>query len=320
MASMIGDSLAVTVNASRFDPSLAEAYPVIAISLEVREKNIADAALATGKVLDTIGSSWTALRIDSALRGPVPGLVGPILARGRVLVTDTIPEYGRRTENGETIFGTQAKNIEHALQHGGVRNERRELIIADSQNDNDLRSLAKRCIRENLIPVDPGPLISMVVKEMLFDKTRPEPTIGKKNSRSLERVAFVIGSRDDMTMNQLRSMEHQGYPIKTLASRKVDDVSIFSFSLEREAEQVNDSFVDSLVDYDAIVLSGGATASFVLERSGFKHILNDGQVQPLISTGRIVGGRLDGKLVVLKGGFIGDENTYKTILGWLTKR
>jgi uncharacterized protein YgbK (DUF1537 family) len=97
-------------------------------------------------------------------------------------------------------------------------------------------------------------------------------------------------------------------------------VSIFSFSLGADAGLVDDSFVSSLRDYDAIILSGGATASFVLERSGFGCIVNGAQVQPLLSSGMVRGGVLDGKLVVLKGGFIGDENTYKTILEWLKQR
>ncbi|MDA4133060.1 MAG: hypothetical protein OK454_08050, partial [Thaumarchaeota archaeon] len=83
---------------------------------------------------------------------------------------------------------------------------------------------------------------------------------------------------------------------------------------------IDGSFVSSLRDYDAIVLSGGATASYVLEMSDFECIVNDAQVQPLLSSGTVRGGVLDGKFVVLKGGFIGDEKTYKTILEWLKQR
>jgi len=316
---MVNGSLAATVNLSRFDRRLAEEFSFIAINLEAREVSEEDATRFAREALDRIGDSWTALRIDSALRGSVAGLVGQLSLRGRILVTDTIPEYGRRTSDGKTVVGNRETDLDAVLEPVRSLIERRRVIVADSQNEADLRSLASRCVRENLIPVDPGPLVSLVVKERL-GVSQGSLTQTNAGRRPIEKVAFVIGTRDGMTMKQLQHMQREGFAIRPPASTEAADVSIFSFSLDTNAELIDGSFVSSLRDYDAIVLSGGATASYVLEMSDFECIVNDAQVQPLLSSGTVRGGVLDGKFVVLKGGFIGDEKTYKTILKWLKQR
>jgi uncharacterized protein YgbK (DUF1537 family) len=242
------------------------------------------------------------------------------VSRGRVLLTDTIPEYGRRTSDGKTIVGSQEKDLNSVLEPVRRSWGRDMVLIADSQSESDLRALASRCVREDLIPVDPGPLVSLVVKARLRGSTARTGSDAGPDPREIEKVAFVIGTRDGMTQKQLHFMEKEGFAIRRPASIDAADVNVFSFSLEVDAKLIDDSFVNSLRDYDAIVLSGGATANFVLEMSDFGCIVNGAQMQPLLSTGTVRGGVLDGKLVVLKGGFIGHENTYKMILQWLKQR
>jgi uncharacterized protein YgbK (DUF1537 family) len=89
--------------------------------------------------------------------------------------------------------------------------------------------------------------------------------------------------------------------------------------VEKDGVLVTGEFLQFLADYDALVWSGGATANYILARSGFRYLVSDEQVQPLVSSASVKGGLFDGKRVVLKGGFIGDDNTYKTILDWLRK-
>lgn len=316
VASMVDGSLAVTVSLSRFKPSLADEFPFIAISLESRDEDDEKAVHLAEDALEHIGRSWTALRIDSALRGNVRGMVGKLSERGRVLVTDTIPEYGRYTKGGKTYVDNQGRDLNALLETvpGG------RVVVADSETVADLSALASRCTREGMIPADPGPLVSLVVKDRLRFSGKVPKSHERGGGSPIEKVAFVIGTRDGMTLKQLRHIELEGFIVRPPKSEEAAEVSIFAFSLDNEARLVDDSFVDSLRDYDAIVLSGGATASFVLDKSRFDCIVNGAQVQPLLSTGTVRGGILDGTLVVLKGGFIGDEKTYKTILEWLKQR
>jgi D-threonate/D-erythronate kinase len=314
VASMVDGSISATINLSSFDSKAARGFSCIAINLEARERGKPEVSRLARDALGSIGGSWAALRIDSALRSAIVELLQPLLSRGKILITDTIPEYGRRTINGRTIIENRETNLWQMLEElRGLRDSR--IAIADSQTESDLRSLAAKCINEDWIPVDPGPLISMVVKErqhLLKSEKRTGPGIGHTG-----KVAYVIGTKDGTTFSQLNYMRRLGFKIRRPGDPETARVCIFTLDLRHESILIEDAFVKSLQDYDALVLSGGATASFLLEKANFDYIVNHPQLQPLVSCGTVKGGLFDGKLIILKGGFIGDEKTYKTILDWL---
>jgi uncharacterized protein YgbK (DUF1537 family) len=315
VASMVDHSVAVTVNLDRFDTRLTEEFACIVLNLEIRESSQIEAARKLSLALDAVGESPVALRIDSALRGHVRMLVEAMLQRGPVMVTDTIPDYGRSTQSGKTVVGAQKKDIGLLLGPLGRKWRNRSITIADSETYEDLNRLALTCIEDDLIPIDPGLLVATVARTRLGLGTRTPSSSRTKASK----VAFVVGTRDPRTMEQVRHMRRLGFPIQKPAVNRTEDVDLFSFSMEKEKGIVTLPFLKHLAEYDALVLSGGATANYVLKRSDFGYLQNDGQVQPLVSSGIVKGGLLDGKRVVLKGGFIGDEKTYKTILDWLRK-
>ncbi|MDA4113451.1 MAG: hypothetical protein OK474_05330 [Thaumarchaeota archaeon] len=317
VASMVDHSTAVTVNLDRFGRSLTEEFGCIVLNLESREKSGKETSRRLSRALDLVGESPVGLRIDSALRGRVRMLVEAVLQRGAVLITDTIPDYGRRTQSGKTVIGAQRKDIESLLEPLRRRMKDRGLItVADSETYNDLDRLARTCIEDDLIPVDPGPLIAAVAWTRLGLDAR---TSGPSGNGASKKVAFVVGTRDPRTLEQIGHMEALGFPIQKPAVKRSEDVDLFVFSMEKDRGIITQPFLEHLAKYDALVLSGGATANHVLARSGFRYLQNDGQVQPLVSSGIVRGGVLGGKRVVLKGGFIGDEKTYKTILDWLRK-
>jgi D-threonate/D-erythronate kinase len=316
VASMVDHSTAVTVNLDRFGRALTKEFGCIVLNLESREKSGKEAARRLSRALDLVGESPVALRIDSALRGRVRMLVEAMLQRGAVLITDTIPDYGRSTQSGKTVIGAQRKDIESLLEPLRRRmNDRGLITVADSQTYDDLDRLARTCIEDDLIPVDPGPLVAAVARTRLGLDARTSSPSRKRASK----VAFVVGTRDPRTLEQLGHMGTLGFPIQKPAAKRPEDVDLFVFSMEKDKGIITQPFLEHLAKYDALVLSGGATANHVLARSGFRYLQNDGQVQPLVSSGIVMGGVLGGKRVVLKGGFIGDEKTYKTILDWLRK-
>ena len=316
VASMVDHSTAVTVNLNRFERALTGEFGCIVLNLEAREKGKKETARRLSRALDAVGGNRVALRIDSALRGRVPTLVGAMLERGPVLITDTIPEYGRRTESGKTVIGAQKKNIESLLGPlRGKTKDRSSITVADSATYEDIDRLARTCVEGDLIPIDPGLLIAAVARTRLGLGAQT-PGVGRERA---SRVGFVVGTMDPRTLEQIDHMRRLGYPVQKPAVKRAGEVDLFVFSMEKDKGIVTQPFLEHLAEYDALVLSGGATANHVLARSGFRYLQNDGQVQPLISSGIVRGGLLDGKRVVLKGGFIGDEKTYKTILDWLRK-
>ena len=315
VASMVDHSIAVTVNLDRFDRELTGEFACIVLNLEIRVSSEIEAARRLSLALDIVGESPVALRIDSALRGHVRMLVEAMLRRGDVMVTDTIPEYGRRTRSGRTVVGDQKTDIESPLEPLRRKRKDRSITVADSETYDDLDRLARSCVEHDLIPIDPGLLVATVVRTRLGLGTRTSnPSRGKAS-----KVAFVVGTRDPRTMEQLRHMKGLGFPIQKPAVKRAEGVDVFFFSMKKEKGVITGPFMEHLAGYDALVLSGGATANLILERSGFRYLQSEGQVQPLVSSGIVKGGLLDGRRVVLKGGFIGDEKTYKTILDWLRK-
>ena len=74
---------------------------------------------------------------------------------GNILLTDTIPEYGRYTFNGSSIDRNGSINIIKMLPD----RLKPYVKIADSQSYVDIKNLAKKCVDENLLPLDPGLLI-----------------------------------------------------------------------------------------------------------------------------------------------------------------
>jgi len=315
VASMVDHSTAAAVNLDRFDPRLSGEFSCIVLNLEIRERRGAEAARRLSRAMGVVGEQPVALRMDSALRGRVQMLVGAMLERGDVLVTDTIPDYGRRTVSGRTLIGAQRGDIGTLLSPLRSKWKDRSITIADSETYEDLDALAQRCIEGGLIPVDPGPLVARVAQGRLG---LGAPALHRAGGR-VSKVAFVVGTRDPMTLEQVRHMRSLGFPVQRPCVKSADEVDVFSFSIGKEGPLVTRAFLNSLTRYDALVLSGGATANFVLERSDFSYLVSEGQVQPLVSSSRVKGGLFDGKTVVLKGGFIGDENAYETILDWLRR-
>jgi uncharacterized protein YgbK (DUF1537 family) len=313
---MVDHSEAVTVNLERFEPDLAKRFKCIVLNLEIRESSEAQAEQVLARALELVGPNPVAARIDSTLRGHVKMFVEMMLQRGDVIVTDTIPDYGRRTASGRTYLGGREGDIESTLSPLQGRRKGRSFTIADSETEDDLDGLAESAVTRSLIPIDPGPLIARVVKRRLGLGPRPV----SKTSPKVSTVAFVVGTRDSKSLEQLEHMKAFGYSLQKLGPGAANEVDIFSFSLEDDKHLLTGAFLNRLSGYDALVLTGGATANHILERSGFRYLLNEGEVQPLVSSATVIGGLYDGKRVVLKGGSIGDGKTYKTIFDWLSGR
>ena len=129
----------------------------------------------------------------------------------------------------------------------------------------------------------------------------------------MNRCAIIIGTRRNQTLEQIKSMLNNNIKIKK-ESDEIGNIDLDYFT-ENSWKNLNfPEFLNKLKKYDALVLSGGFTAYTLLYASGFICIENFGSISPLISTGRIKGGILDGRVVILKGGSIGDKNIYLKII------
>jgi len=314
VASMIDEGAAITINIDHLGSSIEAGHECVCVNLGIRESGVLECGRILRSALALTGNKITALRIDSTLRGPIGQQVKAFLRRGNLLVTDTIPEYHRYTSGGVTIRGKNRIDIGQVLADYS-NNVGNGIKIADSRSRKDLRELAKMCVENGLIPVDPGPLIAEFVK---LKKSVLDRSLGVSRPDRIRKIAFVVGTSDPATARQLQYMKRLGYWVGNPRVKRPNKTDIYSFSFTKEKSLITSEFLRSLARYDGLLLSGGETANYVLKRSAFHSILNGKSIQPLVSTGLIKGGLLQGKLVVLKGGSIGDDKTYMRILDWMT--
>ena len=152
MASLIGSRIPV-VPYNRIPEVDIMNSEIVSIDLETR--NLENPWTRIDMVKHTFPDARILARIDSLLRGSTLDFIAFIKRYGNIILTDTIPEYGRYTFNGSSIDRNGTINI------SGIIPDRLKpyVEIADSQSYGDIEKLAKKCVNENLLPVDPGILI-----------------------------------------------------------------------------------------------------------------------------------------------------------------
>ena len=165
VASLINAPDTITIDLDRID--LLESAHASFISVNLDCRNSPDSGKIVETALEHFSGSRVALRIDSTLRGNISAMLAPFLSRGKkILLTDTIPEYGRYTMNGKTTFNGQETDILSSVLKGSmIKPPAGSIEVADSRSYGDIRGLAYRCLSEGLIPVDPGPMIAEVLRE-----------------------------------------------------------------------------------------------------------------------------------------------------------
>lgn len=130
------------------------------ISLDIETRNRTDAVERLSIVKKTAPNARILVRIDTLLRGSSSDFIKFMAGYGKLLVTDTVPDYGRVTCNGKSIYKNDVLNIDEF-----VPEEIREIIkISDSRTYDDIQNLAKFCIDKNYLPVDPGIMIKMYLE------------------------------------------------------------------------------------------------------------------------------------------------------------
>ncbi len=273
-------------------------------------------------------------RIDSALRGNIEDEILPFIERGfTVIITDTIPEYGRYTTNGFTVMNNSRDSIPAKFNRVipiiiddinklvNIKNATGKIFIVDSRSHDDLKKIASFIAKnQNVVPVDPLYLIAYTAQQHIINSARKTRLIIEK---VIKKIAFIVGSTQEMTIKQINYAKHHGFHVIRLydlikSNYTVDnDWVIIYFDYMRDKELLTRELVKYLVNFDAVVLSGGETANFIFELSNGLFIESIADIMPLIGVGVIRGGALDGKLIVTKGGFIGKEDTYVTIKDFL---
>ncbi|KPV47679.1 hypothetical protein SE19_00055, partial [Acidiplasma aeolicum] len=151
MASMLNNSITVPYyNIKLID---INAYDYVCVDLETRNADVQKSIDRFKMVLKFYCNETILLRIDSALRGNIKAYLMEFSKMGKIIITDTIPEYGRYTEDKKTFYRGDFKNLMDFIP------ENRNITIMDSRNYNDIKMIAYECVKTGSLPVDPGILI-----------------------------------------------------------------------------------------------------------------------------------------------------------------
>ncbi len=128
------------------------------------------------------------------------------------------------------------------------------------------------------------------------------------------KISIVIGTYRDKTLKQLDYLADCGIKPKNLDGDVVNDIDLYAFRLNMDYKKIDKKFIKKLSNYDYIIISGGETAFYILNKANFVYIENKKNIMPLISKGIVKGGILNNKRLVLKGGNIGDSDIYLKII------
>ncbi|EQB73598.1 MAG: hypothetical protein AMDU4_FER2C00056G0002 [Ferroplasma sp. Type II] len=129
----------------------------------------------------------------------------------------------------------------------------------------------------------------------------------------MNNMAIIIGSCTDITYRQVNYIRNNLIsPVNSSTGHF--NIQLFDLTGNNFAVITKKDFILSLKEYSVLVLSGGETAYTVLDNADFGYLESGPHILPLISTGIIYGGILDGKKYIIKGGSIGDESIYKKII------
>lgn len=210
------------------------------------------------------------------------------------------------------------------------------VVVADAMTDNDIEILASAAfaVKEQIIPVDPGPFSAALLSRHLV---RGVPGA----------VLSVIGSTSEKTRKQLAWLEDK-IPTKKFAFSPSETPEEAASRLrwflaesggnvpfillrpdsriERGSEEQTARTLASLGKtaltvlgghVRGILLSGGDTAAMFFEEAGATALLPETEIQPLMMGGKILDGAFAGLKTVTKGGLVGEEDAiYKAAL-WL---
>ena len=264
-------------------------------------------------------------RIDSTLRGNIEMEALPFLEGNAAIMTDTIPEYGRYTMDGNTITPDGSMNIIEKFSKleaiqvkidelKRTKIENGKVYVVDSKDYNDIEKIAYFIHRNGYFPMDPGPLCSAVSRFNL--KERNEKIYPPRVSN----ILYIIGSMEKKTEMQIKHAVSMGIELFDINDFKTQSLraAIIRLNYFVHRHLINQEFINNVKNYDSYVLSGGETANTFFEASNGLFIESLGDFMPLVGIGRLIGGILHGKIVVTKGGMIGSENVYMRILDYLT--
>jgi len=323
-------------------------------------------------------SGWIYKKIDSTLRGhpfaELRAIMEP-LNYAHALVAPAFPDQGRTTVdsrqlvNGQPLeythfkdqvpssslqalfsphsSGRQVKCINLSLVREGIESVKRSfqeraptIYIADAKTEDDLRTLAKAAVTENIRLLCGSAGLSRALGQVLSLRSSvPAPGVPTPREGP---ILIVAGSCHPATHRQIECASRSGTvalsptSLDTAAAQSVafylsqgQDVILTTEKIERlpaNHQNIAQSLgrivgqVTEKVAIGGLVLTGGDTALGVLQSLECRALWLHGEIEPGIPWGQLLGGSQSGLPVVTKAGGFGSDQSLKFALIYMRKK
>ena len=293
--------------------ALAAGPEVVAVSTDSREVAEAQAVAAVRRAVAGLGGAaiWFK-KVDSRLKGHVRAetlALAEAAGLGSVLLCPAIPGFGRIVAGGRLSgFGIAAPIDGAALVAGSA------IRLADAASEADLDRLAAEAEAGVLLAGARGLAAALA--------RRQGPGAGEAAGRLEAPVAIAVGSRDPITVAQVRRLAAARPEVAVIAAPDGDFAGVAPAAavvllqsapgaaaapaaVERAFAR---SFVPAFTEgRRTLILTGGATAAAVLERLGVGVLGIRWEAAPGMPVSRAVGVRPPLDVVTKSGGFGGVE-------------
>lgn len=302
---------------------VADRPEVISINLNTREISADDARAATAAVIALLPKGTRLFKkVDSRLKG---NIVAELDATpfARALVAPAIPEFDRIVAGGSvTGFGIDmpiaiadklGPHADRANAPDTLTPDDMDSVLAAAEADGTDLLIGARGLAEALA-------------RRMTEKAQAEAAKIPSG-----RIAFVIGSRDPITLAQIdalragRTLQYLPAPNGHLDAAPDTGAALTLVQATPGAEEMNPQLVsEALADgleqnfagYDGtLLLSGGATAEAVLRRLGLSRLRLHGECLPGLGLAEA-----DGRCIIAKSGGFGPPDTLKTIADMVLRK
>jgi D-threonate/D-erythronate kinase len=310
----VGLRCVVATSPAHVQAAMDQRPDVIAISTNSRDLSGADAALAVAKVTKAVQDAPIVFKkIDSRLKGNIAAEVAALaqlLGTDRALLCPAIPQMGRTVVDGLL----QGFGVDRAVPVGNVLAQVAGLSVQvrDAVTDADIDEILLGVSAQTLLVGARG-LSDGVARRMA--RQAPKPI-----TLPLPRpIAFVIGSRDPITLAQVAHLRHSHPGATFIAAPNGracggaagDDVVILQATAGADPvtpEAVTQALAQSCQRTFAtapacLVLTGGETAAAVLAAIGVGVLEVVGEVLPGLPLCRALGFETSPLIVTKSGGF-----------------
>lgn len=292
---------------------------VVAVNIGSRELLAAEAASRAGQAAKVLaGAAIILKKIDSRLKGHVGAEVEAVMAirpGSRVVVCPAIPDMGRTVLRGMLMGSGIDEPVpvskKCALPAGAP------VVFADASTDGDMDRIVAAAGGATLFVGARG-LASAIARHVARRRPGKLDFGGAAGSNVSAPVAYVVGSRDPITLRQVELLRSVG-GIEWIGARDgfVPDSDVSGNLILQAIPGPGPAVAGELVSRRlaqgfaarhlagtrTLVLSGGETAAAVLEEMGIRTLWVMDEVSPGMPVCRVMGGTRELDVITKSGGF-----------------